>query len=103
MRHIALLLAACGIAWFTKAGAAADNVDPYLWLEDVDSARAMAWVNAENAKTLKVLESDPRYADLHAAALKVTETRDRIPIPRFVANDIYNFWQDAEHVRGLWR
>jgi prolyl oligopeptidase len=123
MRHLVLLLAACGIAQLTcsridaqgvtptlpaaKADVAnagsADDVDPYQWLEDVDSARAMAWVNAENAKTLKVLESDPRYPDLHAAALKVAETQDRIPIPRFLANDIYNFWQDAEHVRGLWR
>ena len=106
MRPIVLLLAACSIAQLTcsrvnaqgmtpalqaaKADVAnagsADNVDPYQWLEDVDSARAMAWVNAENAKTLKVLESDPRYPDLHAAALKVAETQDRIPIPRFLAN-----------------
>jgi prolyl oligopeptidase len=85
------------------AGATDAEVDPYLWLEDVDGARAMAWVNAENAKTLKVLESDPRYPDLHAAALKVAETQDRIPVPRFLAGDIYNFWQDAAHVRGLWR
>jgi prolyl oligopeptidase len=124
MKQIVLLFAVCGLSaqWTcagadaetvtpagasasdtAKAAAPADDADPYLWLEDVDSARAMAWVNAENAKTLKVLESDPRYADLHAAALKVAETRDRIPIPRFLANDIYNFWQDSEHVRGLWR
>src|ERR1700728_3566692 len=124
MRQILLLVAAYSIAaqWTSsvvnaqavtpttdakadaaKAGAAAADVDPYLWLEGVDSARAMAWVNAENAKTLKVLENDPRYPDLRAAALKVAETQDRIPIPRFLANDVYNFWQDAEHVRGLWR
>jgi len=124
MRHLVLLLLACGIAPLTGsmveaqaslpaaqpakadvtgAVSTADSVDPYLWLEDVDGARAMAWVNAENAKTLKVLENDPRYPDLHAAALKVAETQDRIPIPRFLASDIYNFWQDAEHVRGLWR
>jgi prolyl oligopeptidase len=24
-------------------------------------------------------------------------------MPRFLSSDIYNFWQDAEHVRGLWR
>jgi prolyl oligopeptidase len=129
MRHLPLLFAACSLALWTcsnaqgvaptpqsgradsakavadgaEAGTTADESDPYLWLEDVDGARAMAWVNAENAKTLKVLESDPRYPQLHAAALKVAETQDRIPIPRFLANDIYNFWQDAEHVRGLWR
>ncbi len=124
MRRSVLLFAACSIAarltWLpanakavtpphaakadvAKTGTASDNIDPYRWLEDVDGARAMAWVNAENAKTLKVLESDPRYPELHAAALKVAETRDRIPVPRFLAHDVYNFWQDAEHVRGLWR
>jgi prolyl oligopeptidase len=86
-----------------KSESSADGADPFQWLEGVDSPRAMAWVNAENAKTLKVLESDPRFPDLHAAALKVAETQDRIPSPRFLAGDIYNFWQDAEHVRGLWR
>ena len=108
MQNVVLPLAAFIIAArlsCPSAGAAttADAGDPYLWLEDVGSTRAMAWVNAENAKTLKVLENDPRYPDLHAAALKVAETQDRIPIPRFLAGDIYNFWQDAAHVRGIWR
>jgi prolyl oligopeptidase len=108
MKTIVPLLAAAGLfapLSYPVASAAtpADNADPYLWLEDVGSARAMAWVHAENAKTLKVLENDPRYPDLHAAALKVAETQDRIPTPHFLAGDIYNFWQDAEHVRGLWR
>jgi prolyl oligopeptidase len=120
MKQIVLLLAAIGAsltgavanaqvaaparpADVAQSGAAAEGADPYLWLEDVDSPRAMAWVNAENAKTLKVLESDPRYPELYAAALKVAETKDRIPSPEFLAGNIYNFWQDAEHVRGLWR
>jgi prolyl oligopeptidase len=77
--------------------------DPYLWLEDVGGARATAWVEAENAKTLGVLEGDPRYPALYADALKIAQSKERIPVPNFLAGKIYNFWQDADHVRGIWR
>jgi prolyl oligopeptidase len=74
-----------------------------LWLEEVDSARAMQWVRAENAKTLSVLEKDPRYARFYSEALTIAEARDRIPDPSIVGGQILNFWQDADHVRGIWR
>jgi prolyl oligopeptidase len=77
--------------------------DPYLWLEDVGGARATAWVKAENAKTLAVLERDPRYPALYADALKIAQSKDRIPVPEFLGGKVYNFWQDADHVRGIWR
>jgi prolyl oligopeptidase len=77
--------------------------DPYLWLEDVDSARAMQWVHAENDKTLAVLEKDPRYAGLYADALAIAEAKDRIPAPDMLGGQILNFWQDADHVHGIWR
>jgi len=79
------------------------ETDPFLWLEDVNGARALAWVRAENAKTLAVLEKDPRFASLYSAAVAIVEAKDRIPVPEFLQNDVYNFWQDAEHVRGIWR
>ena len=92
---------------FVMAGAAsvaiAASADPYLWLEQVDSPRALQWVNAENAKTTAVLEKDPRYAGLYQDALKIAQSRDRIPAPAYLDGAIYNFWQDAQHVRGLWR
>jgi len=77
--------------------------DPYLWLEDVHGERAMDWVKAENAKTLGVLEGDPRFAGLYADALTIAQAEDRIPAPEFIAGRVYNFWEDADHVRGLWR
>jgi prolyl oligopeptidase len=83
--------------------ASSDMADPFLWLEDQRGARALAWVEAENAKTLGVLESDPRYAGLYADALTIVQAQDRIPFPRFLQNQIYNFWQDADHARGIWR
>ncbi|HEV7985627.1 MAG TPA: prolyl oligopeptidase family serine peptidase [Steroidobacteraceae bacterium] len=97
-RLIALAIAALGAS---SAIATAD--DPYVWLEEASSDRAIDWVKAENAKTVAVLEGDARYADIHAKALAIASARDRIPEPGFRAGRLYNFWQDAEHARGIWR
>jgi prolyl oligopeptidase len=84
--------------------ATSDATDPYLWLEEVDGARAMEWVRAHNERSLGVLQGDPRYEPLHQAALAIVQSRDRIPGPGFNHDGtITNFWQDAEHVRGVWR
>ncbi|HEY5214811.1 MAG TPA: hypothetical protein VIJ38_17495, partial [Acidobacteriaceae bacterium] len=52
----------------TSIAASPASTDKYLWLEDVSSPRSMAWVRAENARSLKVLEADPRYATYHEEA-----------------------------------
>ncbi len=87
----------------TWAQTSAESPDKYQWLEDVSGERSMAWVKAENARTAKVLESDPHFASLEAKALEVLESPDRLPIPDFREGEIYNVWQDAEHVRGILR
>src|SRR5277367_4658457 len=80
-----------------------EQPDKYQWLEDVSGDRSLAWVRAENERTAKVLESDPRFAGLQADALKVVESPDRLPYPDFRVGEVYNTWQDAEHVRGIVR
>jgi prolyl oligopeptidase len=77
--------------------------DPYIWLEQVSSPDSLAWVNRENKRTLGLLEGDPRFAALNADALKILEATDRIPMPNQIGGQITNFWQDADHVHGLWR
>jgi len=62
---LALLVVALGT--FAHAQVAADptpdaSTDKYIWLEDVNSPRSLAWVKAENARTAAVLEADPRFA-----------------------------------------
>ncbi len=84
--------------------ATSDATDPWLWLEEVDGERAMAWVNEHNTRSLGVLQGDPRYEGLHEQALALVQARDRIPSPGFTHDGhIDNFWQDASHVRGIWR
>ncbi|HEX4509566.1 MAG TPA: prolyl oligopeptidase family serine peptidase [Burkholderiaceae bacterium] len=86
-----------------SAASAASADDPYLWLEQVDGERAMDWVRAENKKTLAELEQDPRFSKSNDDALAIVQAKDRIPNPSQLAGRIFNFWQDADHVRGLWR
>ena len=104
----ALLLGACmsthsapSTTSTTTPAAAAD--DPYLWLEEIESDRAMQWVRTHNDKSLGVLQGDPRYAQLHAEALRIVEATDRIAVPEIRARTIYNFWQDPAHVHGIVR
>lgn len=87
----------------TVAQTPPESDDKYIWLEDVHGDRAMAWVKAENERSAKVLETDARYAGLEAAALKVLESPERLPIPELNGKDVYNTWQDAQHVRGILR
>ncbi len=77
--------------------------DPFLWLEEVESERALAWVRERNQRSLGVLQGDPRFATLNAQALEIVNATDRIPSPSFWAKGISNFWQDRANVRGLWR
>jgi prolyl oligopeptidase len=85
------------------APSSSDAADPYIWLEDVHGAKPMAWVEAENARSLAVLKGDPRYAGFHADALKIVNATDRIPMPDQLGETVFNFWQDPTHVRGIWR
>ena len=86
------------VAPMTKTDTAAD---PYIWLEDKDGAKPLAWVEAENAKTLPRLQNDPRYKTFYAEALAIASAKDRIPMPNQMFGRIYNFWRDAEHPHGL--
>jgi prolyl oligopeptidase len=81
----------------------AEIPDNYQWLEDVHGDRSMAWVKAENERTAKVLEADPRFAEFTSEALKVLESPDRLATPDFRNGMVYNTWQDADHVRGIVR
>ncbi len=78
--------------------------DPYLWMEEIEGTRAMDWAKAQNGKTLPVLQSDTRYATLESQALAILNAKDRVPGVSFAGDGaLRNFWQDKDHVRGVWR
>ncbi len=77
--------------------------DPYLWLEEIDSSSAMTWVKNQNQDSLGALQSDPRYPLIEKQMREIILAHDRTPFGSYRAGYVYNFWQDEEHVRGLWR
>jgi prolyl oligopeptidase len=99
-----LLAALAGALVFGQAAAAQPpSDDPFLWLEEIDSPRAMAWVEAQNVRTLKRLEGDRRYGEFLTEARSILTAQDRIPLPEFRAGGVDNLWQDDAHPHGLWR
>ena len=105
MLPLRFLIAASVFGGFgmTAAHAADPAPDPYLWLESVDSPRAMEWVHARNTYSTGVLEADKRYPQNYQDALAIAGAKDRIPTPNFTHGAVYNFWQDPDHLRGIWR
>jgi prolyl oligopeptidase len=101
----AIVLASCSTTATTPATdtASMTSEDPYLWLEEVEGDRALAWVREQNQRSLAVLEGDPRFAQLHQDAVALANTRDRLPLGTVREGYYYNFWQDETHVRGIWR
>jgi len=81
----------------------AQEVDPYLWLEEVESRRALEWVGAHNAKTVAELSQSDVYQPIFERAVRILDSQDRIPLPSIRGEHLYNFWQDASHERGIWR
>jgi len=100
MKLRVLLAFVCGA---TLLAAAADD-DPYVWMEEIEGAKALQWARAENARSLPQLQNDPRYKSIYADAAKIITAKDRIPAVSFAGDGtLRDFWQDAEHVRGIWR
>ncbi len=91
------------VVLFVAGIALSQSADKYIWLEDVSGDKSLAWVKEHNERSAKVLQSDARFKGLESAALKVLEAPERLPYPDLNGNTIYNFWQDAHHVRGILR
>ena len=81
---------------------AASEDDPYLWLEEIDGARALAWVETQNAASLARF-GDARFVADRDTLTAIFDRPDNIPLIARCGSRIFNFWKDAMHPRGLWR
>ncbi len=78
-------------------------VDKQQWLEDVGGEKALDWVKVQNHVTREKLDHDAGFIKLRADLQIVLDSKDRIPGVRKMGPDLYNFWTDADHPRGVWR
>ena len=81
---------------------AAPDEDPYLWLEDVDGAPAVTWVESQNRATLARF-GNARFAADRDLLAAIFDRPDNLPLIARRGSRVYNFWKDDRHPRGLWR
>ena len=77
--------------------------DPYLWLEEVEAEKSLEWVKKQNAETFAVLEKQKGYKAIFDRSLEIYNSDDIIIAPYFIGEYLYNFRQDKDHIRGMWR
>lgn len=75
----------------------------HLYLEEVLGERALTDVKNWNARTLKRLMADPLFDQMSNEVLDIVNSKDKIPYVSYHGGEVHNFWQDDQHVRGLWR
>ena len=102
-----LFLAAGVAAGLSAAGPlraqGSDVNDPYLWLEEVQGDSALDWVRGQNARTEAALGAAPGFSALESRIRAILDSDANIPDVSKIGPYYYNFWQDAEHERGIWR
>ncbi len=99
------IAAACFLAWLSPLVSLAQMPadDPHQWLEDVTGERPLTWAREHNALTQRELEASPDFKPIHDRLLAILDSKARIPAVVKRGAFYYNFWRDADHVRGLWR
>ena len=87
-----------------------EGEDPNIWLENVEGKDALDWCRAQNSRSTGAI-GDPKSTPAYSRILAIADSKDKIPhvgrIGGVTGDDAaavwYNFWQDAENVRGVWR
>jgi prolyl oligopeptidase len=80
----------------------APDDDPYLWLEEVEGDRALAWVADQNART-RARFADAGFEADRDALRTALDRPGRLPHVTRRGPHLFNYWQDAANPRGLWR
>lgn len=80
-----------------------DKPDSHLFLEDLESPAANAWVEGQNARTHEAWRQGALHDELVARLQRAFLPRERPVIPSRLKAWAYDVWTDADNPRGLWR
>ncbi|MER9249367.1 hypothetical protein [Mesorhizobium sp. M0590] len=80
----------------------APDDDPYLWLEDVEGERTLAWAASQSARTLGHFGGTQFDRD-HDALTAIFDRPDKVPVITRRGQYLYSFGQNAGNPCALWR
>lgn len=96
-----VIIASIGLA-FAERNIMAEE-DPFIWLEEIEGEKALAWAEAQNQVSLERIKGHSDFEAIYEKALAILTSEERIAYPSLRGGRIYNFWRDARNERGLWR
>jgi len=80
-----------------------DNLNHLDYLVEIESDKVNGFVDPENKKTLDFFNQDARFQKTQADILQILSAQDKLPQVYFIGDDLYSFWQDQKHIRGIFR
>ena len=95
--------AALGADAVSDTPAAAQGDDPYLWLEDVHGRSPSSGCRRRTPGRARCCRRIRTTRRTTTAILHVMDATDRIPYGDLDHGYVFNFWQDAQHPKGIWR
>ena len=101
-KTVELYLLAFLILLFNQSASTLE-LDPYLWLEEVEGRASLEWVKKENQKTFIRYTQSAEFKDQYQRIKTELMDEERIPSAYFQNGEMYNFWRDEKNVRGIWR
>ena len=101
-KTVELYLLAFLILLFNQSASTLE-LDPYLWLEEVEGRASLEWVKKENQKTFIRYTQSVEFKDQYQRIKTELMDEERIPSAYFQNGEMYNFWRDEKNVRGIWR
>lgn len=78
-------------------------MDHLSYLTEVTGEKALQFAKTQNKISDARIKSDSRYQPTFDQVYKIVSSKDKLPFIHFVGRDVYNFWQDDKHKRGLLR
>jgi prolyl oligopeptidase len=80
-----------------------ESIDPFLWLEEVESTKALDWAKALNEQCSTEITASARFKALEERFLAALDSDERIPGVSLYGKFLYNFWRDKKNPKGIWR
>jgi prolyl oligopeptidase len=77
--------------------------DKYQWLEEVQGTAAIDWVKIKNEESIQKIKNHPWFSEIESNALKIFNSKDKIPFVSLEGEYVYNLWNDEVHIQGIYR
>jgi prolyl oligopeptidase len=77
--------------------------DPYLWLEEVSSDKALGWARERNKLSQGELEAVAGFTKARDRIRGILDSKEKTPYVAKRGKWLYNFWTDEKNPKGLMR